>query len=285
MYHPYSYMTQQAQAFYASRPEYGYNTISSYGYMGTRPPLLPSSESNSRTSYEYPVYPSYEAQYSQPTGQINSYDTALQIAAAELVKNTPESQLSMPISDRGPRWMYTVSKPDIDATSPTVIQAKSKFIVKLSSIDTQQTVQSVNSEMVAIEQQQYNTQNNVKSEDNSSVIELIVERIISATHNQQQPMTIGSIFRYTLECLSSGLLLPDGPGLLNPCQNEPKNALDCLTIQQKEDITYTAQLALRMMVFGQIYKILDMEVFKSETNIDYGRKRPYQDDDLGRELD
>ncbi|CAF0757474.1 unnamed protein product [Didymodactylos carnosus] len=249
MYHPYSYMTQQAQAFYASRPEYGYNTISSYGYMGTRPPLLPSSESNSRTSYEYPVYPSYEAQYSQPTGQIN------------------------------------ISKPDIDATSPTVIQAKSKFIVKLSSIDTQQTVQSVNSEMVAIEQQQYNTQNNVKSEDNSSVIELIVERIISATHNQQQPMTIGSIFRYTLECLSSGLLLPDGPGLLNPCQNEPKNALDCLTIQQKEDITYTAQLALRMMVFGQIYKILDMEVFKSETNIDYGRKRPYQDDDLGRELD
>ncbi|CAF0780459.1 unnamed protein product [Didymodactylos carnosus] len=113
------------------------------------------------------------------------------------------------------------------------------------------------------------------------VIELIVERILRGTHDQQQQqMTISSVFRLVLECLSSGLLLPDGPGLLDPCQKEPKNALDYLTVQQSEDITYAAQLALRMMAFEQLHKILDLEVLKSETNIDVGRKRPHPDDEL-----
>ena len=45
-----------------------------------------------------------------------------------------------------------------------------------------------------------------------------------------------------MECLASGILLPGGPGLHDPCQRDPTDALSYMTIQQKEDITHSAQV-------------------------------------------
>jgi hypothetical protein len=35
---------------------------------------------------------------------------------------------------------------------------------------------------------------------------------------------------------------PDGPGLLDPCEKDPTDAMNDLTAQQREDITSSAQV-------------------------------------------
>uniref|UniRef100_F7D978 Spermatid perinuclear RNA-binding protein n=1 Tax=Ornithorhynchus anatinus TaxID=9258 RepID=F7D978_ORNAN len=54
-----------------------------------------------------------------------------------------------------------------------------------------------------------------------------------------------------------------GPGLHDPCEREPTDALSYMTVQQKEDITHSAQHALRLSAFGQIYKVLEMDPLPS----------------------
>ncbi|XP_026890858.1 spermatid perinuclear RNA-binding protein isoform X5 [Panthera pardus] len=54
-----------------------------------------------------------------------------------------------------------------------------------------------------------------------------------------------------------------GPGLHDPCERDPTDALSYMTIQQKEDITHSAQHALRLSAFGQIYKVLEMDPLPS----------------------
>uniref|UniRef100_A0A8C4IGY4 Spermatid perinuclear RNA-binding protein n=1 Tax=Dicentrarchus labrax TaxID=13489 RepID=A0A8C4IGY4_DICLA len=89
-----------------------------------------------------------------------------------------------------------------------------------------------------------------------------------------------------MECLASGILLPGGPGLHDPCEKEPTNTLANMTDQQAEAITYSAQHALRLMAFGQIYKVLEMEPLPSNKPSQkypwsdkegLGLKRPYED--------
>ncbi|EDV27018.1 uncharacterized protein TRIADDRAFT_54522 [Trichoplax adhaerens] len=66
-------------------------------------------------------------------------------------------------------------------------------------------------------------------------------------------------FRRLLEVIASGILLPDGPGVKDPCEKEPCNAFGYLDIQTAEDITSSAQCMLRQVVFRQLHKILDVE--------------------------
>ncbi|XP_058709398.1 spermatid perinuclear RNA-binding protein isoform X6 [Poecile atricapillus] len=54
-----------------------------------------------------------------------------------------------------------------------------------------------------------------------------------------------------------------GPGLHDPCEREPTDALSYMTVQQKEAITHSAQHALRLSAFGQIYKVLEMDPLPS----------------------
>uniref|UniRef100_A0A8V1A892 Spermatid perinuclear RNA-binding protein n=1 Tax=Gallus gallus TaxID=9031 RepID=A0A8V1A892_CHICK len=54
-----------------------------------------------------------------------------------------------------------------------------------------------------------------------------------------------------------------GPGLHDPCEREPTDALSDMTVQQKEAITHSAQHALRLSAFGQIYKVLEMDPLPS----------------------
>ncbi|XP_029921380.1 spermatid perinuclear RNA-binding protein [Myripristis murdjan] len=114
-------------------------------------------------------------------------------------------------------------------------------------------------------------------------LELICEKAI-ATCNR--PLGAGEALRRVMECLASGILLPGGPGLHDPCEKEPTNTLADMTNQQAEAITYSAQHALRLMAFGQIYKVLEMEPLPSnKPSQKYpwsdkegsGLKRPYED--------
>ncbi|XP_073685433.1 spermatid perinuclear RNA-binding protein isoform X1 [Garra rufa] len=114
-------------------------------------------------------------------------------------------------------------------------------------------------------------------------LELICEKAI-ATCNR--PLGAGEALRRVMECLASGILLPGGPGLHDPCEKEPINTLSAMTDEQAEAITFNAQHALRLMAFGQIYKVLEMEPLPSSKPSQkfpwsdkegLGLKRPYED--------
>ena len=57
-----------------------------------------------------------------------------------------------------------------------------------------------------------------------------------------EPLAPGEALRHTFEAIASGLLLPGGTGLLDPCEKEPTDALSSLTRQEREDITSSAQV-------------------------------------------
>ncbi|XP_051973669.1 spermatid perinuclear RNA-binding protein isoform X2 [Xyrauchen texanus] len=114
-------------------------------------------------------------------------------------------------------------------------------------------------------------------------LELICEKAI-ATCNR--PLGAGEALRRVMECLASGILLPGGPGLHDPCEKEPTNTLSAMTDEEAEAITYKAQHYLRLMAFGQIYKVLEMDPLpSSKPSQKYpwsdkeglGLKRPYED--------
>ncbi|KAI4876392.1 hypothetical protein NFI96_017852, partial [Prochilodus magdalenae] len=114
-------------------------------------------------------------------------------------------------------------------------------------------------------------------------LELLCEKAI-ATCNR--PLGAGEALRRVMECLASGILLPGGPGLHDPCEKELTDTLATMTDEEAEAITYSAQHYLRLMAFGQIYKVLEMDPLpSSKPSQKYpwsdkegtGLKRPYED--------
>ncbi|KAJ6656130.1 hypothetical protein lerEdw1_004181 [Lerista edwardsae] len=90
----------------------------------------------------------------------------------------------------------------------------------------------------------------------SWAMELLVEKAISSATGPQSP---GDALRRVFECISSGIILKGGPGLLDPCEKDPFDTLALMTDQQREDITSSAQFALRLLAFRQIHKVLGMD--------------------------
>ncbi|XP_026288097.1 zinc finger RNA-binding protein isoform X4 [Frankliniella occidentalis] len=88
-------------------------------------------------------------------------------------------------------------------------------------------------------------------------MELLVEKVLSSS--PPPPLSPGEALRRVMEALASGIMLPGGPGLLDPCEKEPVDAAGMLTPQQREDITASAQHALRLLAFRQIFKVLGMD--------------------------
>uniref|UniRef100_A0A8C3AN53 Interleukin enhancer binding factor 3b n=1 Tax=Cyclopterus lumpus TaxID=8103 RepID=A0A8C3AN53_CYCLU len=105
-------------------------------------------------------------------------------------------------------------------------------------------------------------------------LELICEKAIGTGN---RPMGAGEALRRVLECLASGILMSDGAGISDPCEKEATDAIGHLDCQQREDITASAQHALRLSAFGQLHKVLGMDPLpskmpkkpRSETPIDY----------------
>ncbi|KPP63931.1 Zinc finger RNA-binding protein-like [Scleropages formosus] len=107
----------------------------------------------------------------------------------------------------------------------------------------------------------------------SWAMELLVEKAISSASG---PLSPGDALRRVFECISSGILLSGGPGLMDPCEKNPTDTLSTMTEQQREDITSSAQFALRLLAFRQIHKVLGMDPLpqmNQRFNIRNNRKR------------
>ncbi|XP_040262427.1 spermatid perinuclear RNA-binding protein isoform X3 [Bufo bufo] len=114
-------------------------------------------------------------------------------------------------------------------------------------------------------------------------LEIICEKAIGTCN---RPLGAGEALRRAMECLASGIILPGGPGLHDPCEREPTDALAYMTVKEREEITQSAQHALRLLAFGQIYKVLQMDPLPSNKPFQKyswsstdreGLKRPYDD--------
>lgn len=91
---------------------------------------------------------------------------------------------------------------------------------------------------------------------NGWAMELLVEKVLSSCG---QPLSPGDALRRVFEAIAAGILLPGSSGLLDPCEKEPTDAAGSLTNQEREDITASAQHALRLIAFRQIHKVLGMD--------------------------
>lgn len=100
-------------------------------------------------------------------------------------------------------------------------------------------------------------------------MELLIEKVISSAG---MPLSPGDCLRRVMEALAAGILI-QGPGLMDPCEKEPSDALKGLTKQQREDITVTAQQFLRFIAFRQIHRVLGMEPLPMQK---YQGNRPWK---------
>ena len=75
-------------------------------------------------------------------------------------------------------------------------------------------------------------------------MELLVEKVLSSS---PVPLSPGEALRRVMEALASGIMLPGGPGLMDPCEKEPVDAAGLLNAQQREDITASAQVGIRKL--------------------------------------
>ncbi|XP_074525997.1 spermatid perinuclear RNA-binding protein-like isoform X1 [Halichoeres trimaculatus] len=87
-------------------------------------------------------------------------------------------------------------------------------------------------------------------------LELICEKAIATC---SRPLGPGEALRRVMECVASGILLPGGPGVHDPCEREPTDVLSQLSAQEADGVTESAQHALRLLAFGQLYKVLNMD--------------------------
>lgn len=60
---------------------------------------------------------------------------------------------------------------------------------------------------------------------------------------------------------------------MDPCEKEPTDALESMMLQAREDITASAQHALRLLAFRQIHKVLGMESLPASKASARNRKR------------
>ncbi|XP_068911923.1 zinc finger RNA-binding protein isoform X3 [Tenebrio molitor] len=100
----------------------------------------------------------------------------------------------------------------------------------------------------------------------SWAMELLAEKVISSVPGQVQ-LSPGDALRRVMEAVASGLLLPGGPGLGDPCEKDSPDAASGLSAQQREDLTCSAQYALRLIAYRQIYKVLGMDPLPTQQKI------------------
>nr|CAB3262520.1 uncharacterized protein LOC100180184 [Phallusia mammillata] len=87
-------------------------------------------------------------------------------------------------------------------------------------------------------------------------IENLVYISLSSSNEQ---MGHGDAFRRVFEVLAGGVLLPDRPGVQDPCEKDKVDVLDCCSDQELEEMTRYAQYVLLKIAFRQIHQVLGME--------------------------
>lgn len=102
----------------------------------------------------------------------------------------------------------------------------------------------------------------------------------SALSSSNEHMSRGDAFRRLFEVIAGGILLPDGPGLLDPCEREPVDVLECCNEQQLEDITRYAQKALSLITFRGIHQVLGMQKISTHYHHHHSANNRYQPNSL-----
>lgn len=102
------------------------------------------------------------------------------------------------------------------------------------------------------------------------LLELIVQKCLSTLDSNA---TAASAVQRVFECIAGGIFLPDNPGVYDPCEREPTDLCTKLTIQEREDMTASAQHALRLLAFQQMHKILDITLDDLSSDGKSGNKR------------
>merc|ERR1712071_378397 len=72
------------------------------------------------------------------------------------------------------------------------------------------------------------------------------------------PLSPSKAILRIFEAISSGLLQEDGPGIKDPCERNKEDVLRHLSTQEREDITRSAQEAVRMIHHRKTHELLDM---------------------------
>lgn len=91
---------------------------------------------------------------------------------------------------------------------------------------------------------------------NPWAVELLCEKCLAS---YPVPISPGEAFRRVMESLATGILLEGGPGLLDPCEKEPIDAVGNMSKQERENITAAAQHAVRLQAFRQLHKVLEVD--------------------------
>jgi len=87
-------------------------------------------------------------------------------------------------------------------------------------------------------------------------MESLVERALFSAGYSLTPSK--SIMR-VLEVIASGLIMPEGPGIKDPCEREDLDVFDHLTLQEKENITKQCQEDIRKIHYRKIHEVLGMD--------------------------
>ena len=90
-------------------------------------------------------------------------------------------------------------------------------------------------------------------------IQLLVYRALISDFKRPHMKIADAMWR-VFSVVAGGLLLPGGEGLLDPCERDGIDAVHQLSEQEREDITTSAQHALRLIAFGQFHKVLGMVI-------------------------
>ncbi|KAI1904785.1 hypothetical protein AGOR_G00009260 [Albula goreensis] len=212
--------------------------------------------------------------------------------AAILVHNTKEPKLTLKVTLTSPQMRDEYSKGDevenVELKDPSDVLDRQRCLVALASLRHakwfQARVNGLKSCVIVLRiLRDMCNRMPVWEPLKGWPLELICEKAI-ATCNR--PLGAGEALRRVMECLASGILLPGGPGLHDPCEKEPTDTLAAMMAEEAEAITYSAQHALRLLAFGQIYKVLEMDPLPSSKPSQKflwsdkegtGLKRPYED--------
>lgn len=93
--------------------------------------------------------------------------------------------------------------------------------------------------------------------------QLVVYKCIESALREEEVIGPGAALRRVLECIASGWILPSetggGAGLADPCERDTPDVLASLSAQELEDLTASAQHALRLVAFRQLHKVLSMD--------------------------
>ncbi|XP_077979769.1 interleukin enhancer-binding factor 2 homolog [Glandiceps talaboti] len=75
----------------------------------------------------------------------------------------------------------------------------------------------------------------------------------------RQPQPINTAFRRCLQLLAAGFFLPGSVGITDPCEGGNIRVHTSMTLEQQDQVAYTAQTLLRVLCHGGYKKVLGLE--------------------------